>query len=83
MIDRESRIKKAWDKEDDDEAFVSDEEEKPQEDKKAKQAKRPTKQKFSEIMKHQDAFPTLENNFQDEDEYDNLSEEPKDPEHKE
>lgn len=76
VIDRESRIKKAWDKEDEEEAFVSDEEDKPVKTK-AKEAKRPNKQKFSEIMKHTDAFPTLENNFQDDDEYDNISEDPK------
>lgn len=80
VIDRESRIKKAWNQEDDDEGFASEEEEKPVEGKKAKQAKRPNKQKFSEIMKNNDAFPTLENNFHDDDEYDNLSEDPKEPE---
>jgi hypothetical protein len=40
-----------------------------------KQAKRPNAQKFREIMKADDAFPTLENNLEDEED-DDLGETP-------
>lgn len=45
----------------------------PKQDK-VKAAQRPTKQKFAEIMKNQDAFPTLENEFQDDEDDEELSE---------
>jgi len=82
VIDRESRINKAWndEEEEDEDAVFGNEKEgtEPRERKpKAegpKQAKRPNAQKFSEIMKADDAFPTLENNFGNEDEFDEKSE---------
>jgi hypothetical protein len=77
VIDRESRIKKAWnDDESNEDAFESDEEKeekKPREE--VKKSKRPTNKKFSEIMKANDAFPTLENNFEGAEEYEEVSDE--------
>lgn len=43
----------------------SDDEEEVQ----VKQTQRPSKQKFKEIMRADDAFPTLENGFEDDDEF--------------
>ena len=74
-IDRDSRMNKMWadneDEEgDEDETFGVDEDSnKDSRKKKSKQdnaSKRPNKQKFAEIMKNQEAFPTLENEFMDE-----------------
>ena len=55
---------KSWNDAEDDEEFSD--EEKPKQNK-IKETKRPNKQKFAEIMKADDAFPTLgENDFVDE-----------------
>ena len=84
VIDRESRQDKPWHEVDMDEepgVFDSDgddsdrqQKSKPEE-KGARKAKLPTKKKFAEIMKADDAFPTLENDFAgDDDEDEDLSE---------
>lgn len=75
VIDRESRLAKVWDEGDDedhedkdsDDVFGGSDEDKPkkrqaEKQKGGRQTQRPNKAKFAEIMKSQDAFPTLENN---------------------
>lgn len=64
-------MNKTWAEEDESEGEESPSEKKPKKTK-AKDTKRPTAQKFSEIMKSQDAFPTLENQeIYDDDDSDN------------
>lgn len=111
VIDRENRVKKAWndeeDEEESDEKEQSEEETEPAPGKKGqadlygdrdskrptrggkggkrransddeeeetapRQTQRPNAQKFKDIMKADDAFPTLENQFEDEEEDDLL-----------
>lgn len=94
VIDREARVNKMWEEEDEElDEFESDPEEQPERredtrgrggrggrggrdkgEKGSKAAQRPNKQKFAEIMKGQNAFPTLENEFADDAE-EELSEE--------
>lgn len=57
MLDREIRMSKAWDQEDEDD---DDDEQDDQRQGKAKQARRPNNKKFTEIMKDDQAFPSLE-----------------------
>jgi len=66
VIDRESRLNKMWKDDDEEEANYSDEEqEEKRAPKQAKAAKRPNREKFAEIMKKDDAFPTLVNDLND------------------
>ena len=69
VIEREARMNKAWQEED--ESSEEEASEKKHKAPKAKEAKRPNAQKFSEIMKNTDAFPSLENQFADSEESDN------------
>jgi len=71
-IDREARMNQMWQMEDEHEEDEEDQmfgtDDKPERKEKPKKeqsnaSKRPNKQKFAEIMKNQDAFPTLENDF--------------------
>jgi len=65
VLDREARMSKAWEQEDDDEDEEPEEEGRAQRggrgQRRAPQAKLPSKQKFKDIMKNEEAFPTLGN----------------------
>lgn len=79
IIDRENRVKRAWNEEEDDAEDSNegsdDEEQKPKKKEAApRQTQRPNAQKFKDIMKADDAFPTLENQFTEDD--DDLGETP-------
>ena len=75
VIDRESRMNKMWEDNDNDENEESDEEAEKEREKqrqKERQAKRPNRVKFSEILKG-DAFPTLAKDLGEPDDYDEES----------
>jgi hypothetical protein len=83
VIDRETRMNKMWNDEegsdDADETFGAEEkQDKKRSDKNKNQkqesnsSKRPNKEKFAQIMKNQDAFPTLENEFLDDEDEDEV-----------
>ena len=77
VIDRENKMNKMWQDEDEDDEAESEEEDSRRKGRRAdqtiKQTQRPKKEKFAEIMKNQEAFPTLENEFADDDDDEELS----------